>query len=165
MVGAVLMIAATNSAPALPDPNSFASIGWVVVIIAGLFVAVNKAFEFFRNVTGKGSERLVTPQPLEVTATKQFVTKEEHDRHVAQDQQEHSNLYSKVGGVERGARSAIDQAARELRTEAKADMNAVHEKINKVDREVGAIAQGMEMQNQQLARIEMNMSNVLKGGK
>jgi hypothetical protein len=165
MVGAALMIATTNAVTTLPDPNSPAAIGWIAVVIAAVATAANQVWKLIQNLTGKGNHRLVSPQPLEVTATKQFVTKEEHDRHVALDQQEHSNLYSKVGGVERGARSAIEQAARDLRTEAKADMNAVHEKINKVDREVGAIAKGMEMQNQQLARIEMNMSNVLKGDK
>ena len=41
---------AGHDAPALPDPKSFASVGWLVLALAALAVALNQGFSLWKNV-------------------------------------------------------------------------------------------------------------------
>ncbi len=41
--------AASNNAPLLPDPESFASVGWLVLAAAALAVALNQGFALWKN--------------------------------------------------------------------------------------------------------------------
>jgi hypothetical protein len=151
MVGAVLMIATTNAVPALPDPNSPAAIGWIAVVIAAVATAANQVWKLIQNLTGKGNHRLVSPQPLEVTATKQFVTKEEHDRHTAWNQQEHNNLFSKLGGVERGVREAM-----------KAETDQLHDRITDVAKQNAAQEAKQDLMNQRIVQMDGKLDRLVE---
>lgn len=137
----------------MPDPSHFSSIGWILVAIAALCATANQIDDFFKRRAGKDGDRNVGPQPFEVKAAAEYVHKAEFERALEQNVTEHQNLFSKLGGMERG-----------LRSEIKTDTTQLHDKINKVDKEVGSIAAGMGAQNQQLASINATVTRILERG-
>lgn len=119
--------------------------------LAALALAANQIDDFIRRRSGKYAEQTISPQPFEVKAAAEYVHKHQFEQHVQANTERHGQLFSQIA-------HAREQARQEL----KSDTNAMHEKINKVDREVGAIAKGMELQNQQLARIETSLHSNLR---
>lgn len=57
----------TLAETSLPDPNSYTSIGWLLIALAGLFVAVNQVLKFV--------DRFKANPPLH----KEYTTRQAHD--------------------------------------------------------------------------------------
>ena len=76
-------------AQALPDPNHFASIGWVCVILAAIAVGANQINDFFDRRTGAKSKRQISFEfePL---------SKREHQEHVAHNDLEHRAILAAI---------------------------------------------------------------------
>lgn len=130
----------------LPDPHSPVAVGWTLIVITWLLsTATSLVVGFFtiRNLTRK--------QTREVTVTGENVSKTAFEQHVEHNQKEHENLFSKLGGVDRG-----------IRAEVKKDTEAIHEKINAVAREVSGLTTATDMQNQQLIRIEGKLDTTIR---
>ena len=135
----------------MPDPNSFASIGWVIVAIAALCVCANQIDDFFKRRAGQDGHRTVGPQPFEVKAAAEFLHKRDHDAHHAWDMTEHNNLFKKIGGVERGAAQAL-----------KDDVDSLRDELTEVGKQVAGLNKSTELQNQQLASIVSTQNTILQ---
>lgn len=65
---------------ALPDPNDYRSVGWVIVVLAAIIWGINQALELFQRLAKRNRN---DPGPTEA----QFVTRAEwklvHQRHDA----------------------------------------------------------------------------------
>jgi hypothetical protein len=81
-----------------------------------------------------------TPQPLEVREAKDFVHKEEFNKHVEEDNQTHRDLFSKIGGVERGAREHLDNKLDAMQQSEESGREKLHGRINEILKEVGKIS-------------------------
>jgi hypothetical protein len=85
-----------------------------------------------------------------------FVTRREVDSHKAETdrrlsvhEEVHKNIFSKVGGVERGAQAKVDQ----LRSEVSGQISDLHEKVNRVDKNVTAIEVETRLQTRTMTAI------------
>ena len=104
---------------ALPDPNSYESIGRLITAAAAAVAMINQGHAFVGRVTGKENERTISPSPLTVRGEKEFVTKEEFEAFTAEIKGDYAKLQDSL--------TAFDKS---LRGEMKEDATLLHEKIN-----------------------------------
>lgn len=114
-------------AQALPDPNHFASVGWVCVILVAVITGLNQGIGFFRSLKDN-------PPPAEVAreSAATFATKTEFNQHVEWNRREHENLFAKVGGVERGVAERLGSRLTEIEHKADASREKLHDRINEI---------------------------------
>ena len=112
-----------------------------LAVLFFLVAGVNQVWKLIDRARGQRPLTL-SPSPLEVKGADRFADHTEFHRHVVENKDEHQHIFAKLGGIERG-----------LREEMKADTANLHEKVNKVDREVVGLRSMTEMQNKMLERI------------
>lgn len=125
----------------LPDPNSFSSIGWIFVCLVALVVGINQIDDFLKRRKG-------SPPNEELKGGADVLSQ----RVIALESEAKEAMTRR-----RAMHQKIDEAEKRLRDEVRVDTGALHEKINKVDRDVAALNAKTELQNQQLARIESSV--------
>lgn len=135
----------------MPEPTTFSSIGWLAMGLAALAVAWNQIDDWIQRRMGKDKQMEISPSPLIVTAAERFVARDDYEKAMLANQTEHNNLFSKIGGVERGMRQAL-----------KADVDELHEKINRANESLAAVGKGMEFQNQRLLSISHTVERILE---
>ncbi|HOP99130.1 MAG TPA: hypothetical protein PLK78_17065 [Verrucomicrobiota bacterium] len=124
----------------LPPPDNFASIGWAFVVLVCLIVGLRQGMGFMRDLRrGNGADQTnIHPQPLQVeaafTPASEATCKERYDK--------------------------TQLELKDLRDERKKDVAELHEKINKVDKEVGGLTTATHLQNQQLAQISAKIDRI-----
>ncbi len=127
------------------EPHGYAAIGWVSVILAAIVVGLRQGIGFWRDLQDRatrvrmtGGQVAIADQPLAVRLASEFMKKEEC-------QMRHGTLEKQID---------------ELRRERRADTSELHEKINQVAREVSALIKSTELQNQQLARMDVKLDRL-----
>jgi len=85
----------------------------VSAALVGAIMAVLQYFQSKRAAT-ESQERVLSPQPFIIAMQKEFAGKHEFDLHVAANTIEHNNLFSKIGGVERGLREEDKQIRKDM---------------------------------------------------
>jgi hypothetical protein len=136
----MLLAQATSTAPLIG--------AWVIGAVAVLQL-VTLAMQVLR--WNQAAKREVYPQPLEVKGATEYLARKVFEGHAEQNQREHENLFTKLGGVERG-----------IRAEVKSDGAALHDKINDVGREVSEHSATLELQNQRLAQIDAKLDRLIE---
>jgi hypothetical protein len=111
--------------------------GTVISLIALLVIAFKK------------TDTVISPQPLIIAMQKEFATKHEFDNHVAANAEEHKGIFSKIGGVERGATQTTDQKVEVVRKDL------IH-----VGNQVAGLQAETKMQSVQLNRMEKTISDM-----
>ena len=96
-----------------------------LLIVAGLAATAYYIKEMFWS----GEKQ---PQPFEVTKAKQYVHKDAFDKFAEENRYEHENLFSKIGGVERGARAHLDVKLDNMQRESNDGRDKLHDRINDV---------------------------------
>jgi hypothetical protein len=136
------MLLAETAPP--PELNS-----WLACLfyLAGGALVVLKLVKHFR---GEQPQQ-ISPQPFEVKAAAEYVHKPEFSAQMEANQQEHQNLFSKLGGVERG-----------LRAEMKKDTDALHEKINAVSNQNAAQTAKLDLVNQRQVQMDGKIDRLLE---
>jgi hypothetical protein len=84
----------------------------LLVLIAVVVGAVVSVLQYFQSKRAVGEAQ--APQPFIVAMQKEFASKHEFDVHVAANVLEHNNLFSKIGGVDRGLREEDKQIRKEM---------------------------------------------------
>lgn len=67
--------AATAAAGGMPDPTSYAAIGWLLVSVVAIITGANQVIKLWDRISGQGKSAI--PQPLQVEQAVKFVTKEQ----------------------------------------------------------------------------------------
>jgi hypothetical protein len=122
----------------------------IAAFIGGLFFLVagwNQVERFFDRRTQRGAAREIQPQPLAVAKFDQPVTE--------------SLCQSRRQEV-RNELLRLQRELDNLRDERRSDVGGLQQKINKVDREVGELRASIELNNQQLARIDAKLDRVIE---
>ncbi len=78
-----------DAIPPLPDPNHFASIGWVIMSLAALALMANQISDFFDRRSGAKNKR-------EVSFEFEAVSKEEHTQQVRKNEIEHKQILDAI---------------------------------------------------------------------
>lgn len=119
-----------------PEPTT----AWNVILTIGvlLSLAVNAVAVF------RGNRR-------EVEILPGVVAKEEFNRHVESNANDHRDIFSKLGGVDRGAAKKISDESLVL-----------HNRINSLDKAVGGLETAAEMTNQRLVQIDAKIDRLIE---
>jgi DNA-binding MarR family transcriptional regulator len=139
----ILAQAQTNAPAALPDPSHWSSIGWILLGAAALATALNQVDGFIKRRTGMEDRRTVS-------FAAEPASKEEFDRHVDHNSAEHRDIFAKLGGVDRGLSSKMS-----------AEVQAVHVRVNAVEKAIGGLEATTALQNQTLAAISADIKKIL----
>ena len=118
-------------------------IGCLFFLIAGW----NQVERFFDRRTQRGAPREIQPQPLAVTKFDQPVTETLCQSRRSEISSEVLRLEHELGGLRRDRRT---------------DVAELQQKINKVDREVGELRASIDLNNQQLMRIDAKLDRVIE---
>lgn len=95
------------------------------------------------------TEMQLSPQPLIVAMEKEFTTKREFELHVNHVQSEHDKIFSKIGGVERGAAASLENK-----------IEVVRKDLIHVGNQVSSLKAQTDLQNQQLARMDAKLDRI-----
>ena len=128
------------------SPTSLEIAVWLGVLFF-LVAGWNQVEKFFDRRTQRGAAREIQPQPLSVARFDQPVTE------------------SLCQSRRQEVRNELLRFQRELdslRDERRSDVGGLQQKINKVDREVGELRASIELNNQQLARIDAKLDRVIE---
>lgn len=124
----------------LPSPQSAEGIGWLMVSLAALALAVNQIAGVIDRIRGpRAGATTISPNPLTVQAAVAFASKEEHENLAGEVAAIREDIQ---GGFERieDKRSAsignlhekLEKSLAEMRKETAANIYGVHERINDV---------------------------------
>jgi len=132
------------------NPNLSANSLELAAWISCLFFLVagwNQVEKFLDRRSQHGARREIQPQPLSVAKFEQPVTEtlcQTRRRELSHDV---LRLDHELGG---------------LRRDRRAEVTELQQKINKVDREVGELRASIELNNQQLTRIDAKLDRVIE---
>lgn len=129
--------------PALSPLEIAAWIGCLFFLVAGW----NQVESFFDRRARRGAAREIQPQPLSVTKFDQPVSES-----LCQSRRQEVTHEILRLGHELGS----------LRHERRAEVGDLQQKINKVDREVGELRAFIELNNQQLTRIDAKLDRAIE---
>ncbi len=135
------MLLALESSPTSLEITAW--LGCLFFLVAGW----NQVESFLDRRSRRGAVREIQPQPLAVTKFDQPVTE-----NLCQSRRQ--EVASEMLRIERELGS--------LRHERRADVGELQQKINKVDREVGEMRASIELNNQQLMRIDTKLDRAIE---
>ena len=130
-------------ATSLPPIEIAAWIGCLFFLVAGW----NQLESFLDRRARRGMPHEIQPQPLAITKFDQPVTE-----NLCQSRRQ--EVASELVRLEREFGS--------LRHERRAEVGELQQKINKVDREVGELRASIELNNQQLTRIDAKLDRMIE---
>lgn len=136
-------------ADVLPDPSSASSIGWLMACAAAAITSINQIDAFIKRRSGQ-PDATVGPQPFIVKPEETWISKEAFDAHVAEFRRTSENIFSKIGGVERGFRSELDEK-----------IGDVHDKVNGMAVDLSAVKREAEIHTQQLNIMSSDIKQIL----
>jgi hypothetical protein len=130
--------------------------GWIACVVFTMW-----GFHIAQKIWDRSKQR---PSPGEVhaDALERFVAKETFVALVTKNDAVHEQIFSKIGGVERGAAAAVDKKMEELRTERRNDLSAIHHDINEVGKKVAGLEKETELQNQSMARMDSKLDRLIE---
>jgi len=127
-----------------PTPLDLAAVvGCLFFLVAGW----NQVERFLDRRAQRGAAREIQPQPLSVARFDQPVVE-------SLCASRHKEVAAEM--------ARLDHEINGLRHERRADVGELQQKINKVDREVGELRASIELNNQQLARIDAKLDRVIE---
>ena len=128
-------------------PPSANSVWYVILALASL--AGNVAMVFQARAMARNQKVEVSPQPLIVAMEKEFTPRRDFDAHVAANVEEHDKIFSKIGGVERGARHTLD-----------AQVEVIRRDTVQIGNQVAALQAETKMQSAQLTQLTRTMNDL-----
>ncbi len=132
--------------PSNPSIDGFELAAWIACLFF-LVAGWNQVEKFFDRRSQRGARREIQPQPLAITKFDRPVTETLCQSRQRELSNEVLRLDHELGGLGRDRR---------------ADVAELQQKINKVDREVGELRASIELNNQQLMRIDAKLDRVIE---
>jgi hypothetical protein len=128
------------------SPSSIEVAAWIGCLFF-LVAGWNQIERFFDRRMQRGAAREIQPQPLSVAKFDQPVPE-------SLCQSRRKEMAAEI--------LRLEQQIGSLRHERRADVGELQQKINKVDREVGELRASIELNNQQLMRIDAKLDRVIE---
>ena len=127
-------------------PNSLEIAAWIGCLFF-LVAGGNQVESFLDRRSRRGAVREIQPQPLAVAQYDQPVT-------ASLCQSRRKEIANEI--------VRLDHELGSIRHERRAEVGELQQKINKVDREVGELRASIELNNQQLMRIDAKLDRVIE---
>jgi Mg2+ and Co2+ transporter CorA len=125
-----MIIASAILAETLPDPNSYAAIGWVCVILAALAFGINQVMELVNRARGKAPH----PPNAQLEAAVEAVAER-----VATLEEWKERLIAKMEDDKTAVIQAGEDRASRIHQHIEADRNATDKKINELPERIISI--------------------------
>lgn len=122
-----------------PDPN----IAWNVILTIGVIITIAAQFIILA--------RSNRAQKREVSFEFEPASKKEFDKHVEENERDHRDLFSKLGGVERGGAAKLS-----------GEITAVHNRVNGLEKSIGGLEKSAEITNQRLAQVDSKVDRLIE---
>lgn len=133
----------------LAEASGLETAGIISAIIVGGFSVIIATIALIKK------QQVQVDQPVQVTITEElhkvFAAKEAFEQHVKDDKREHENLFSKIGGVDRGNGEKMSR-----------EVGAIHSRINGIEKSLGGLEKAAELQNQQMASLDAKITRILE---
>ncbi len=150
-----------------PDANTV----WIVLIALATF-AGNLATIGIWLSSRKRTASEIYPQPLTVKEVETFVPREDFEAHKQEEAEkiekftehnhrEHENLFSKIGGVERGVEARLIQRMNDSNNEAKASRQRMHAEITEIGKHVASLQTASDLGSQRIAQMDAKIDRLL----
>jgi hypothetical protein len=114
----------------------------IVVGAGGLIIAIV--------MLSKKQDVQVSPNPMSVELVESLVTKDEYNKHTERNEATHRDIFSKIGGVERGAASILD-----------AKITGIWNEVGQQGKSIASLQKETELQNQTLAAVQSDIKLIL----
>ena len=137
-----------------PHPEAL-QIGLWLISATAVLQAIGSALSISRFFMNRAEKRQVSISP-------DIVARPDFEAHLAQNKQEHANLFSRLGGLERGLQARFDAEIKTLREEGREDIRALHVELNDVARKVSSLEAFNTLQSQRLAEINAKLDRVIE---
>lgn len=140
-------------AQAATQEVTFRDIGLVVCVLMLILLVVAQVMQLVdRN----------KKQPREVTFAGEPVDRKDFDAHVKRNQEEHDNLFKKLGGAERGIEERLRSEMRRTEEAAKESRKNLHEELTVVRENVAKLSANTETLDQRTVRIEEKLDEFIQ---
>ena len=130
-------------------------IGLWIIGATAVLQAVGAALSIARFFINRSEKR-------EVTISPDVVSRPDFEAHALENKQEHSHLFSRLGGLERGLHSRLDAEIKLLREEGREDIRALRVELNDVAKTVSSLEAFNTLQTQRLAEINAKLDRVIE---
>lgn len=127
--------------PAAPEANHLLQF-WLILSLT--FSTLVSAATFIVMLANRKQKR-------EVNFAVELASKAEFDRHVEKNEREHENIFTKLGGMDRGQSSKLS-----------VEITAVHNRVNGLEKSIGGLETSAELTNQRLAQIDTKVDRLIE---
>lgn len=114
--------------------------------LAFLVILANGVLKLVDRATGRRAN--AAPQPFQVEHVKEFARHADLQKHVDENHRAHENIFAKLGGVERGARSEMQGQILQIQTERAASMVKLNDQFTFIRESLSAINRELELKRQ-----------------
>jgi len=98
----------------------------------------------------------------EVFFRAEYPLKEDFDRHVELNSDEHAQLSDRIADVEHGTMTTLDVKLEELRREHREDMQQLQHDVNEIGRKVAGLEAATKLQNSALAHLNAKLDHFIE---
>ena len=127
---------------------------WIIAATAVL-QALGAALSIAKFFLNRAERRQISISP-------DIVARPDFDAQVSENKREHQNLFSKLGGVERGINAHLNSELKTLREERSQDSRSLHDELNEVAKKVSGLEATNTLQSQRLAEINAKLDRVIE---
>lgn len=111
----------------LPDPASYSAIGWLLVSAAALAAALNQGLKLLDRWKDKPA-----PGDVALHSATTFATKQDCLNNHRRADEELQKIWSKIGGMERGLTTQIQEMERRINKSDEDRSKNLHDRINDI---------------------------------
>jgi hypothetical protein len=101
-------------------------------------------------------------QRREVSFAGEPVDRKEFDKHVAEDEAVHSQLFAKIGGAERGIESRVMTRLDKAELDSRELRRLVHQEITAIGNDVAALKKEAELANQHACQMDSKIDRLIE---
>jgi len=130
-------------------------IGLWVIAATAVLQALGAGLSIAKFFLNRSEKRQVTISP-------DVVARPDFEAHAAENKHEHENLFSKLGGVERGLHAQLHGEIKHVREERREDIHALRHELNEVAKKVSGLEATNTLQSQRLAEINAKLDRVIE---
>jgi hypothetical protein len=133
----IMLAAAGAEGGHLPDPNGYASVGWLLVCLVAVITGANQIHDFWQRIQAKPS-----PGEVQAAARELYVEKPVFDRTLAEQEAEAEAISAKVEEHRKAAEASRDRLYDHVGKkigEVNTEIRRIHERMDNLPSQIVAL--------------------------
>lgn len=128
--------------------------GWLACLAFVVWLAL-LLIKMAREIRGTDHKR-------EVTITDDCVCRSEFEELKGDNKREHENLFSKLGGVERGVEQRLNQRLDKIESDSKDSRRRLHDDVTSIAKDVAALQSESKLTNQRIIQVDTKLDRLIE---